>query len=303
MKTDQPTAVGSAIATAITELQAAGCESAHLDARLLVAHVASLPLEAQIRAPDWPLPKEARQRLQKAVARRARRVPLTQITGEKEFWSLLFTVSADVLIPRPDSEIVVDSVLRHLGDRARERLRLLDLGTGSGCLLLALLNCMPQAMGLGIDLSPAALDVAATNARRLGLAPRASFEHGNWGESLSGAFDVIVANPPYIPTGDLDYLAPELAHEPRLALDGGPDGLAAYRRLLPHIAAGLAPDGIAAVEIGAGQAPSVATLAAESGLALSGISRDLGGTERCLSWVWQTVPQCEKRLGNGGPNE
>lgn len=294
MKTDPPTPAGSAIASAVSELRDAGCESAHLDARLLVAHVASLPLEAQIRAPDQPLPEDTRDRLQEAVARRVRRVPLAQITGEKEFWSLPFTVSADVLIPRPDSEVVVDSVLRHLGDRAQERLRVLDLGTGSGCLLLALLSRMPQAMGLGIDLSHAALDVAATNARRLGLAPRANFEHGNWGECLSGAFDVIVANPPYIATLDLGRLAPELAHEPRLALDGGVDGLVAYRQLLPHIAARLARDGVAAVEIGAGQAPSVVALAAECGLDLSGIGRDLNGTERCLSWVWQTVAQRKK---------
>ena len=303
MTTDLPTAVGSAIVAATSELTAAGCESARLDARLLVAHVASVPLEAQIRAPGRLLPEGVRQRLREAVARRARRVPLAHIIGEKEFWSLPFTVTADVLIPRPDSEVVVDSVLRHLGARAWKKLRVLDLGTGSGCLLQALISAMPQAVGVGIDVSTAALDVATTNARRLGLESRARFEHGNWGEYLSGEFDVIVANPPYIRSGDLDGLAPELAHEPRLALDGGPDGLAAYRQLLPDIAARLAPDGIAAVEIGSGQAAAVAALAVAYGLTSPHIECDIAGTERCLIWVWQTVPQYEKRLGNRGPNE
>lgn len=282
MKTNLPKEVGSAIAAATSELDAAGCESARLDARLLVAHVASVPLEAQIREPDRLLPRGIRQRLQEAVARRVRRVPLAHIIGEKEFWSLPFTVTADVLIPRPDSEVLVDSVLRRLGTRAGKKLRVLDLGTGSGCLLLALLSAMPQAVGVGIDHSAAALEVAAANARRLGLEPRAHFERGNWCEFLSCAFDVIVANPPYVRSGDLDRLAPELAHEPRLALDGGLDGLAAYRRLLPDIAARLAADGVAAVEIGAGQAASVAALAVACGLTSPHINNDLGGIERCL---------------------
>ena len=303
MKTDSPPTVGLAIAAATSELLAAGCETARLDARLLVAHVASVSLEAQIRAPDRLLPNDVGRRLRDAVTRRAHRVPLAQIIGRKEFWSLPFTVSADVLIPRPDSEVVIDAVLRHLGDRAQERLRVLDLGAGSGCLLHALLSEIPKAVGIGIDLSSAALEIAAMNAGRLGLETRACFVRGNWGESLVGGFDVIVANPPYIPTGDLDGLAPELSHEPRLALDGGPDGLTAYRRLIPDIAARLAPDGVAVVEIGAGQAAAVVALAVTSGLTLSRTGRDLSGTERCLSWVWQTVPRHEKRLGNHVPNE
>ena len=149
MRTDSPPTVGSAIAAATSELLAAGCETARLDARLLVAHVASVSLEAQIRAPDRLLPNDVGRRLREAVTRRAHRAPLAQIIGRKEFWSLPFTVSADVLIPRPDSEVVIDAVLRHLGDRAQERLRVLDLGTGSGCLLHALLSEIPEAVGVG----------------------------------------------------------------------------------------------------------------------------------------------------------
>ncbi len=214
-----------------------------------------------------------------------------------------FAVSEDVLIPRPDSEAVVESVLAHLGDRCSQGLRVLDLGTGSGCLLLALLSEIPNATGVGVDASKAALATAVENARRLGLANRARFVLGDWDAAGSEEFDVIVSNPPYIPSGGLAGLAPEIACEPRLALDGGKDGLAAYRRLLPKVARALAPGGTAAIEVGLGQADSVRSLAADSGLNLVGSGHDLGGRERCLVGVRQVVPASEKRLGNCGPNE
>ncbi len=295
--------LGPALVEAAAQLQVAGCETPRLDARLLVAHAASVTLEGQIRDPGAVLSADARRRIRRAVTQRMHRKPIAHITGQKEFWSLPFFVTAEVLIPRPDSELLVESVLNHLRRRKSERLHLMDFGTGSGCLLLALLTELPRATGLGIDLSPAAISVAEKNAQRLGLGARARFVVGDWSDAEPGQSDVVVANPPYIPTGHLDRLAPELAHEPRLALDGGVDGMAAYRRLLPEMVQRLAAGGVAAVEVGAGQAGSVPSMMVAEGLTEPQIYRDLGGTERCLIWVRRTAPQCEKRLGNSRPTE
>ena len=162
------------------------------------------------------------------------------------------------------------------------RSRLADFGTGSGCLLLALLSELPAASGVGVDIDMAAAEVARSNAARLGLEPRAHIVQGEWGRSLDGPFDVIVSNPPYIVTGELAALAPELRYEPRLALDGGADGLAAYRALVPDAARLLRPGGLLALEIGAGQAAAIEALLAASGLAPLGVRRDLAQIERCV---------------------
>jgi release factor glutamine methyltransferase len=191
-------------------------------------------------------------------------------------------VSPAVLIPRPDSETVVEAALSLIGDRSA-RLRLLDLGTGSGCLLLALLSELRGATGLGTDASEAALALARANATRLGLAPRAAFGCGHWGQALAGPFDLIVSNPPYVAQADWAALQPEIREfEPRAALLAGLDGLAAYRELAPDLARLLAPDGSACLEIGAGQADAVATILHSCGLRLAGRRRDLAGIERCL---------------------
>ena len=187
-----------------------------------------------------------------------------------------------MLTPRPESETLVEAVLEWTKQR-RPPAAILDLGTGSGCLLLALLHEFPRATGLGIDRSPAALEVAAANARALGMAGRARFQLGNWTADLQGPFDVIVANPPYIPAADIAGLAPEVARfEPRAALDGGRDGLDAYRTLVPGLRGLLVPGGLAALEVGAGQADAVSSFAASTGMQPAGHRRDLAGIDRVV---------------------
>ena len=202
------------------------------------------------------------------MARRLRREPMAYILGEREFWSLPLRVSPAVLVPRPESETVVEAALESIADRAAP-LRILDLGTGSGCLLLALLSELPHASGLGIDRSAAALAIARANAERLGLADRAAFREGDWGYGLAGPFDVIVSNPPYVARTDARNLAPEVfAFEPQEALFAGADGLDAYRALAPDCARLLAQDGVTCLEIGQGQGASVAAILRRHGLRL-----------------------------------
>ncbi|MBT5660246.1 MAG: HemK family protein methyltransferase, partial [Rhodospirillaceae bacterium] len=192
---------------------------------------------------------------------------------------------ADTLDPRPDSETLISSVLSAFPDQDAP-LRLLDLGTGTGCLLLTLLSEYPQASGLGIDLSDAACRVAVENATSLGLASRVIFAVGDWGRGLDGTYDVIVSNPPYIPEAEIETLAAEVADfEPRLALSGGADGLACYRDLMPDITRLLAPGGGAFLEIGQGQAGDVSALAETEGMALVSEIPDLSGIVRCLALV------------------
>jgi release factor glutamine methyltransferase len=221
-------------------------------------------------------------RLAQLVDRRLAHEPIAYILGEREFWSLPFAVSPDVLIPRPESETLVEAALAALPDRSAP-LQLLDLGTGSGCLLLALLSELPQAMGLGIDLSQAALAVAEAAAARLGLAQRARFQLGDWGRGLNAHFDLVVSNPPYIAEGEWHHLPLDVrGFEPALALAGGPDGLTAYRALAPDCARLVVPGGTVVLEIGQGQGDAVEALLTRRGLTVTGRRRDLAGIERCL---------------------
>jgi len=221
-------------------------------------------------------------RLEAALGRRAAREPLDRILGEREFWSLTFRLSPATLSPRPDSETLVEAALELLDDRARPW-RLLDLGTGSGCLLLALLSELPSASGLGIDLSPEAVATAAGNAARLGLADRARFLVDDWGAALTGPFDLLVSNPPYIESAMIERLEPEVrGSDPALALDGGADGLAAYRAILPQARRLLARGGALVLELGQGQAPAVLALAAAAGFTHLSVRNDLGGIARAL---------------------
>jgi release factor glutamine methyltransferase len=221
------------------------------------------------------------------LQRRLRREPVSKIIGRREFWSLEFRTGRDVLDPRGDSETLVAGVLAAIPDR-NAALRIVDFGTGSGCLLLSLLHELPNATGIGIDVSPPALAIAQENAERLALAPRCIFRLGSWGQELfrdiDGSFDILISNPPYIESGVLPGLEPEVAdYDPLLALDGGADGLDAYRALLPDMARLAARDAFAALEIGMGQDVAVSRLLAEAGFAGIAVLPDLSGIGRVVT--------------------
>ena len=263
-------------------LAAAGIENARPEAWRLLAAATGRERAALMAGAPETLNAVQRARLAELVRRRRAREPLAYILGEKEFWSLRFEVAPAVLIPRPETETVVEAVLAQVCDRDQP-FRLLDLGTGSGCLLLALLSELPRATGLGVDDSAAALAIARRNAERLGLGARAEFRPGRWGAGLRERFDVIVSNPPYVAELDWEALQPEIRQfEPRAALVAGADGLAAYRALAPDCARLLAPGGVCALEIGLNQGDAVAALLAAQGLVVVERRRDLAGIERCL---------------------
>lgn len=259
-------------------LAAAGVDNPRLDARLLLAFAEGIGQAALLGDSGRPVDTA---RYAVLLARRAAREPLAYIVGSQEFWSLSFRVSPATLIPRADSEAVVEAALAVLP--ADDPGPVLDLGTGTGCLLLAVLHERPLAWGVGVDLAPEAARLAAGNARALGLSGRAAFVAGDWDSALAGRFALVLANPPYVTVDELAGLQPEVATwEPRRALDGGADGLAAYRRILARLPTLLAPGGSAVLEVGAGQSGPVAALAGSAGLRLAGTRVDLGGTIRAL---------------------
>jgi release factor glutamine methyltransferase len=266
--------------------EAAGIDSAALDARILTGAVLQLDLTALIAAAARHLTPDQATQLEAFSRRRLAGEPVARILGTKEFWGLPLKLSAETLVPRPDTETVVEAaldILRAEG-RAKAPLRIADLGTGSGAILLALLSELPNATGIGTDLSAAALDTAKDNAQALGLAARADFVVGDYAESLSGLFDVIVSNPPYVRTADIASLALEVRdHDPHLALDGGGDGLKAYRRIAPQAERLLSPHGLLVLEVGQGQAGDVAGLMTTIGLTFAGPPRaDLAGVGRAV---------------------
>jgi release factor glutamine methyltransferase len=265
--------------------RAAGIDTAQRDARLLLLDAASISQADLLREPRAALGEAAAAKLDGRLARRLAREPVARILGEWEFWSLPFTLTPDTLIPRADSEAVVAAALHALGPRrqASQGLRVLDLGTGSGCLLVALLHELPGATGVGSDLSPGALAAAKFNAARNGVNDRAQFVAADWADGVTGRFDLVVSNPPYIEEAVLETLELEVRrHEPRLALSGGPDGLAAYRAIAARLRNLLAPQGIACVEIGATQAASVAALFEKAGFDVEGPFADFGRRPRAL---------------------
>lgn len=277
----RPLNVAQALDEGTRVLAGAGIDGPRRDAMALLA-AAGVAREKQIGRPGDPVEREGLAAYRGMIARRARREPVSRILGQREFWSLPFKLTPATLDPRPDSETLVEGALALCPDRAAP-LSILDLGTGTGCLLLALLSELPRATGIGTDISPAALRVAQANAQALGLSHRAGFAAGDWGDGLKGPFNLILANPPYIADGVIGRLEPEVAlYEPREALAGGSDGLEAYRRLAPRLGALLAPGGHALLEVGAGQAAEVARLLAEEGLKIRRILRDFGGIERCI---------------------
>lgn len=277
--------LAEAVAAASDRLAAAGVEEPRRDARLLVCRLLGGGPELLLGRPERALSAAEAARIEAAVARRAAREPVSRILGEREFWSLPFALNAATLDPRADSETLVEAVLAAWPD-GRAPLRLLDLGTGTGCLLLALLSEWPNAQGCGIDVSAEAVTQASANAERLGLAGRVRFLRHSWNDGLAALgppWDVIVSNPPYITSGELAALAPEVAgFDPAAALDGGADGLDAYRALIPAAAAVLSPGGLLALEIGQGQAAVVEDLLLAARLTPLRRVCDLAGIERCL---------------------
>lgn len=277
--------IAAALKAAAARLTAAGVPEPRLESRVLAGEAFGLSREALLARGDQAARPEDLARLGDLVARRIAGEPTARLLGRQEFWSLEFGLGPETLIPRADSETIVEAALAGIPDRAAP-LRLVDFGTGSGCLLLALLSELPNATGLGIDASAETLAVAARNAERLGLAARAGFQLGDWGRGLRGPFDLIVGNPPYIRDGEIAALAPEVARfEPRRALAGGADGLACYRALAPDIARLLAPGGVAVLEIGQGQAAEVEAILAAAGLRPAGRRADLAGIDRGLSFT------------------
>jgi len=271
--------VDTALAWGAAALSHVPQSDARREARLLLGHATGLAAEHLFANPSYEVGRPEHICYAALVHRRAGREPIARILGRREFWNLDLEVTGDTLIPRPDSETLIEAVLAG-GPPPRT---LLDLGTGSGCLLLALLDYFVGAMGLGVDASSAALRVAARNAARAGLAERAQFVASNWGDGLADRFALVVSNPPYVVRGAIDGLEPEVARfEPRVALDGGIDGLAAYRALIPRLPRLLDAGGQALLEIGAGQAEPVVAIAAQAGLYCRERHYDLTGIERCL---------------------
>jgi len=285
---------------AAEKLGAAGIENPRLEARLLWEHAKSLSSPVYGGGGSGERsenePEGASAVFESLLARRLAREPLAYITGKKEFWSLEFAVGPGVLIPRPETELMIESALAAFPER-QAPLSALDLGTGSGAILIAFLHEFPNARGLGIDASKDALAWARANARRLGVESRCAFHAGNWAEDVAGSFAAIFANPPYIDAADMAQLAPEVGRfEPHLALSGGADGLDAYRILASQIPALLAPAGRAFVEIGLGLAQPAAGLFAAAGLEIGRIRPDLAGIPRCL----ELRPRPQKTVGMGG---
>ncbi|NUB15985.1 peptide chain release factor N(5)-glutamine methyltransferase [Azospirillum brasilense] len=263
-------------------MREAGVDTPDLDARLLVEQALGLTRHDLFTRANDPVPEPDAAHLLALVERRAAREPVGRILGHREFWTIDLALNPDTLEPRPDTETLVEAVLKALPDR-NAPLRLLDLGTGTGCILLALLAELPNASGLGVDLSPGAVAAATENAARNGLAERVRFQTGNWGTGLDERFDVVVSNPPYIPSADIAALDPEVReHDPLRALDGGADGLDAYRIIAAQTPDLLQPGGLAGLEVGQGQAADVTGLLAAAGLEPAGVFRDLGGVERCV---------------------
>jgi release factor glutamine methyltransferase len=275
-----------ALETLTQALRAAGIDTPQLDARVLAGHALGIGRARLVADGERPLDSREIDALDALAARRIAHEPVARIVGAREFWSLSLAVSPAVLVPRPDTETVVELALDAVtasGGRQRP-LRLLDIGTGSGALLLALLTELPAATGIGTDISEAALAVARDNAARLALDARCTFVACDIAQAVDGPFDLVVSNPPYITSAEIATLAPEVRdHDPRLALDGGPDGLAAYRTIAADAGRLLAPGGMLVAELGAGQEDAITRLFTQVGLAVPAPARkDLGGIARAL---------------------
>ena len=273
-------AARAVLAAAAERLAAAGIDTARLDARVLLAQVLGVESNAVV-ALGRDITRDEQDAFDVLLARRAAREPLAYITGVKEFWSLDFEVGPGALVPRPETETLIEAALKVFPERAAPY-RILDLGTGTGCLLLTALTLYPNAGGTGIDSSAAALAWAGRNVKRHGLWDRAMLRQGGWDAAWGGRFDIVFSNPPYLTRAEMAGLEPELAHEPAFALESGSDGLDAYRALGPAVASALVPGGRAFIEIGAGQGPGAGAALEQGGLEILSIAPDLSAIPRCI---------------------
>ncbi len=276
-----PDDVRALLARAVQRLKEAGCGTPDLDARLLFQAATGLSREDIILDSGRTIPAGEIGQFEAAIMRRMEREPVSRILGEREFYGRCFRVTPATLDPRPDTETLVEAALALMPAKAR----LLDLGTGTGAIAVTLLAERPDATAVATDLSQEALGVARENAERAGVAQRLHLIHGSWFAPVTAVFDIIVSNPPYIPSGDIAGLSPDVRNfDPALALAGGDDGLDPYRAIAPHAASHLAAEGHVLVEIGAGQAEQVEAIFAASGFSMVERHEDLGGHVRCLAF-------------------
>ncbi|USG60694.1 peptide chain release factor N(5)-glutamine methyltransferase [Sneathiella marina] len=272
-----------AVSEAAKLLSGAGVTGARRDAALLMANILESDVGILYLEPDRSLTNAQYSSFQRAIERRALREPISHILGHREFWSLDFLVGPDVLDPRPDSETLIETVLM-AQKSGQEITSILDLGVGSGCLLLSLLSEIENARGTGVDQSQAAIEIAIQNARRLGLEDRTKFQHGNWCDGIGETFDLVISNPPYIPASDIEGLQPEVKDfEPLSALIGGEDGLDCYRDIVSSVKPRMNSNSLIVFEVGAGQAQQVSDLLENSGFSDVSRHKDLAEIERCVS--------------------
>ncbi len=279
---DRTLSMEDALRQATGLLAEGGIEQPRHEARILLGHVTGLSREALLAGHRQTLERPLVDALTSLARRRAAHEPIAYLTGEREFWGLPFEVTRDTLIPRPDSETLVEAALEFSRSRQDANLRILDLGVGSGCMLVSLLSQLPAAEGVGVDWSVAALRVAGRNAARHGVADRARFFAGCWGQALSPSFDVIVANPPYVADGERATMMPEVScFEPAEALFAGAEGMDAYRDMAPELARLLAPQGRVFLELGVGLGARAGEILLSAGLSERERHKDLAGIERC----------------------
>ncbi len=274
-------AISTILLDAKRRLREAGVPSYALDAELLLAEALGRTREQIIFYPEYEV--ESTAHYETLLTRRLAREPMAHILGRREFWGREFKVTADTLDPRPDSETLIETVLNLCPDRQKSY-KILDLGTGTGCLLLTLLSEYTNAYGVGVDISPAALAVANQNAIKLSLAKRAHFLLECWTAGVTGTFDIIISNPPYIKASDIPELEPEVSrYEPYSALAGGEDGLDCYRDIIPTLHPLLTPEGIVVFEFGQGQEMEVGNLFRQHGFSIIREAKDLAGIIRCIA--------------------
>lgn len=281
--------VADAVRRLAATFRGAGVDSPDLDARILVAEALGISRTGLIAGPERPLTQSDLALIADYEIRRKQREPVSRILGRREFRTLSLEIGSTTLDPRPDTEIVVDAVVTLANENVERRPcpHVLDLGTGSGAILLAALTELPGATGVGTDIEPGALQIARRNAERAGVAHRAEFQRADWLTDVTGTFDIVVSNPPYIAGGDIPSLEPEVARfDPRRALDGGPDGMSGYRAILAGAGRTLCPKGWIVLEVGNGQAPAVIALCQQYGFGADAPPRvwaDLGGRARCVA--------------------